>query len=165
MWEWVDMSGTAIGLVLAVPTIWTWYEVVWGRRRRERRILAEIKAQPGSRPSILIVDLHPTLNIRASVETFRQADPVLREIPEGRVFTVERTKMLTADDMPGLARDIAEQAAAVARNGTDVLHYFHAGPLPPVALVGAQFANLCRVMVYHHNQGGYENWGPLRHRF
>ena len=46
--------------------------------------------------------------------------------------------------------------------GTDCVHYFHAGPAIAAALVGAEFANGARVLLYQHEGGNYCNFGPLR---
>jgi hypothetical protein len=46
--------------------------------------------------------------------------------------------------------------------GVDAIHYFHAGPAAVAAIVGAELANACRVIVYQHDTSGYRNFGPLR---
>ena len=72
--NWLDPLGILLGLVALVPIFWTWWDVVFGRRRRERRRFAEISRRPGERPAILIVDLLPGKNVHATVENFRRRD-------------------------------------------------------------------------------------------
>lgn len=75
---------------------------------------------------------------------------------------IGRDLNLTPDDLPELRRELRDAAARIYANGTDTLHYFHAGPTFVAALIGAEFANGCRVMLYGHDQGTYVNFGPLR---
>lgn len=156
--------GIVVGLVLAVPVFWTWWEVAIGRRRRERRWFYEISRRPGERPAILIVDLLAGRDVRPAVEQHRQQDDALRAIPAEHVFCLSRDADLTPADMPKLREELRALAARVYANGTDTLHYFHAGPTFVAAMVGAEFANGCRVMLYGHSQGSYMNFGPLRMR-
>jgi hypothetical protein len=160
----LDPLGIVLGLVALVPLFWTWWEVVIGRRRRERRWLAEIRRQPGERPAILIVDLLPGKAVSAAVENFRRQQPALTDIPDERIVTVQRDRLLTADDMPRLHDDLRAAAAQLLLTGADCIHYFHAGPAIAAALVGAEFANGTRILLYQHESGGYANFGPLRAR-
>ena len=163
----LDPIGIVIGLILAFPVFSTWYHVTIGRRRRERKWLAEVMrpTNEGSRPAILIVDLLPgNKDILSGVERFRSTIPELRAIPKERVFRIVRQKELGPEDMLDLARKIRDVAAKVYRSGTDVLYYFHGGPFPTAAMVGAEFTNGCRVYLYQWNRETYINWGPLRHR-
>lgn len=160
--DWLDPIGIVLGLVALVPLFWTWWEVVVGRRRRERRWFAEIRRQPGARPAILILDLLPGKNVRASVENFRLGQPALAGIADNRIITVQREHYLTADDMATLHEDLRAAAAQLLRAGADCIHYFHAGPAIAAALVGAEFANGARVLFYQYGNGVYTNFGPLR---
>jgi hypothetical protein len=159
----VDRFGIWVGIFLAIPVFWTWYVVSFGRRAQHRRWFRSVKTVGGTRPAILIVDLFEKGDASVTVERFRRNEPALSEIPDDNVFTVRRKKHLKADDMPDVVQELHKVAEEIFKNGTDVLHYFHAGPVITAALVGAEFGNTCRVILYHHNQGTYENWGPLRH--
>ena len=172
MWEqlsgaimtYVDPVGVVIGILIAIPVMLTWWEVTLGRRRQQRRWFRELRNQPGERPSILILDLLAGKDVRASVERFRQADPGLRAIPGERVFCLSRDGLLTPEAMPALHEELQAVVARVITSGTDTLHYFHAGPACAAALVGAELANACRVILYQHSAraGGYLHFGPLR---
>ncbi len=83
---WLDPIGVVIGLLVALPVIWTWWEVVFGEKRQRRRWFDEVRKKPGSRPAILIVDLLPGKDIVNSVERFRTSQPGLRNIPSCRIF-------------------------------------------------------------------------------
>ncbi|MEA3278790.1 MAG: hypothetical protein U9Q81_26525 [Pseudomonadota bacterium] len=100
--------------------------------------------------------------MRASVERFRQTQPALKEIPDERLFCLSRSRNLAPDDLPSLHQELRDLAARILESGTDTLHYFHAGPACVAALVGAEFANSCRVMLYQHDHGSYVNFGPLK---
>lgn len=162
--DWLDPVGIVLGLIALVPIFWTWWDVVFGRRRRERRWFAEIRRQPGERPALLIVDLLPGKEIRASVENYRLVQPALADIAEERIGIVRRDAALRPEDMPGLQEDLRIVAAQLLKAGADCIHCFYAGPAVAAALVGAEFANGARVLLYHHEGSGYTNFGPLRSR-
>lgn len=159
---WLDPFGIVLGLVALVPIFWTWWDVVFGRRRRERRWFAEISRRPGKRPAILIVDLLPGKDVHAAIENFRRRDPALAAIPDDRIVSIEREQPLTPADLPDLHRELRAAAARLLRAGADCVHYFHAGPAIAAALAGAEFANGARVLLYQHEAGGYRCFGPLR---
>lgn len=161
--NWLDPIGTVMGLALAVPVIWTWYDVVFGRRRRHRLWFTETRRQPGQRPAVLIIDLLSGKDVLAQVETHIATTPELAAIPKDRRFHLHRTARLKPEDMPGLADEIRQRAAEIARAGCETVHCFYAGPNAASALIGAEFANGARVLLYQYNQGRYENWGPIRH--
>lgn len=159
---WLDPIGVVLGLLALVPIVWTWWDVVFGRRRRERRWFDDIRRQPGERPAILIVDLLAGKDVRASVENFRRRQPALAAIPDERILVVRRDRAITAQDMPDLQRELRGVAAQLLKAGADCIHCFHAGPAVVAALLGAEFANGARVLLYHHEGGKYCNFGPLR---
>ena len=159
----LDPITVVVGLIIAVPVIWTWIDVVFGQPRRRRRWFREVRQQPGQRPAILILDLLTGRDIRLAVEHYRVGHDGLRDIPEDRIVTVSRSHRITADDMPDLSRDIRMAASTLIVAGVDTVHYFHAGPAAVAAVVGAELANAHRVMVYQHDPDGYHNFGLLRH--
>lgn len=160
--NWLDPIGVVLGLLALVPIVWTWWDVVFGRRRRERRWFADIRRQPGERPAILIVDLLSGKDVRAAVEQFRSQQPALAEVPDERIVTVRRDAQIKPEDMPALHRELRDAAARLLKMGTDRIHYFHAGPAAVAALVGAEFANGACVMFYQYGSGSYANFGPIR---
>jgi hypothetical protein len=160
--EWLDPIGVVLGLLALVPIVWTWWDVVFGRRRRERRWFNAIRRQPGERPAILIVDLLAGKDVRPSIENFRRQQPALAAIPDERIFVVRRDRAITAQDMPDLHRELRRAAAQLSKAGADCIHYFHAGPAVVAALVGAEFANGARVLLYQYGDGCYTNFGPIR---
>lgn len=160
--NWLDPLGIVLGLLSLVPIVWTWWDVTFGRRRRERRWFAEISRRPGERPAILIVDLLPGKNVHATVENFRRRDDALAAIPGERIVSLVREQTLTPADLLDLHRELRATAAQLLNAGTDCIHYFHAGPAIAAALVGAEFANGARVLLYQHEGGCYRNFGPLR---
>jgi hypothetical protein len=158
----LDPIGVVVGLIIAVPVVWTWIDVVFGERRRKRRWFREARNRGGQRPAILIVDLLAAKDIRPAVEHYRQTHEALRTIPEDRILTISRAKRLCAEDMPELAQEVRTAAGKLIAAGADTVHYFHAGPAAVAAIVGAELGNAQRVMVYQHDPDGYHNFGLLR---
>lgn len=161
--DYVDPIGVWLGVLLAVPIVATWYQVTIGKKRRHRRWAIEIRKRRGNRPAILVVDLLEGKSVLSSVERFRVNYETLKDIPPERIFIVTRDRRIGADDMGALSQEMREKAGEILQNGTDVLHVFFGGPCIAAALIGAEFANACRVILYHQQQGDYINWGPLRH--
>ena len=161
---YLDPIGVVVGLIVSVPIVWTWWEISFGRRRKQRRWLREVRKQPGRRHGILIVDLLDKRDISTAIEKFRQQDSELKQVPKERIFSITRKKRTRPEHMPSLIEEIQGTAAKVLSNGVDTLHYFHAGPAMIAAITGAQFANSCRVFLYQYNpaSGSYESYGPMR---
>jgi hypothetical protein len=159
---YVDPIGVVVGILIAIPVLWTWYEVTLGQRRQRRRLFRELRSNPSGRPGILILDLLPGKDVRPAVERFRQTDEALTSIPPERRFVLTRDQTLTPEAMPEVYQALRQLAAGVVAEGVDVLHYFHAGPSVAAALVGAELANSCRVILYQHDHGHYVNFGPLK---
>jgi hypothetical protein len=158
-----------LGILAFVPILLTFSEVWFGRRRRHQKWLQEIIKNPGGRPAILVVDILPGREIAASVEVFRQQSDALKAIPQERIFKIDAVSIAVAStelaptDMMQFSHRTRVVASEIYKAGVDVIHYFHSGPLPTVAIVGAALANGPRVMMYHWRQGSYESWGPIKH--
>lgn len=159
----LDPIGTVVGLLLAIPVVWTWYDIVLGRKRRARRWLHEACRDPGQRPALLLVDLLADKEVLPQMERFIATRPELAAIPADRRFKLRRDRRLTPDSLPELAADVRARTADIARAGCDTVHCLYAGPSAAAALIGAEFANGARCLIYQHNQGRYENWGPIHH--
>ncbi|MEI7843677.1 MAG: hypothetical protein WCI39_11690 [Gallionellaceae bacterium] len=71
---------------------------------------------------------------------------------------------IDADSMPLLATRLRQVHNDIIHSGADVLYLFYGGPAIAAAMVGAEFSNSCQVMLYHHQQGDYYDWGPMRHQ-
>jgi len=157
----LDPLGILVGLILAVPVFSTWYQVVWGNQRRYRQYLRTIRATPGNRPAILIVDLLPERNIRAAVENYCGQSAALRDIPRERMFYLQRDGLgiYQLDDFKAAIR---RQVGEMYAQGVDRIHYFHAGPAMAAAMVGAELGNGCPVLLYHHEGQGYQSFGLLK---
>lgn len=150
-------------LLLTFPVLWTWYEIVWGKRRRQLQWLREIRSAPGVRMAVLIIDLKQDTDIRPQVAQYIASKPELAAIPVERHFSVSRLQSLAPDDMADLAKDLRKRAGEIALSGCDTVHCFYAGPVAGAVLLGAIFANGARCLLYQYGNGKYNNWGPLRH--
>lgn len=161
---YLNPIGIWIGIITAIPIFWTWYDIVWGRQHRREKIFRQLSRLIGTMPVILIVDLLPGKDVRATVEHFCTQDAGLRAIPKERLFTVRRDTWLRPEDAPLLVKEVRDAAAEILHCGADVVHCFYAGPVFAAATIGAEFANAsCRVILYQNEQGKYVNFGPLRH--
>lgn len=161
-----DPIGIWVGLAIAVPIVWTWYDLVWGRRRRVRRWLAEVRGTPGHRPAVLLVDLLSQRDVGVAVRHFMAGHDTLQTVPEERIVTVTRNRDLRPEDMPALAGELRRASARVLTMGADELWVFLAGPLAAAAVVGAELANIgCRVHVLQNDRAtqGYVDFGPLHY--
>lgn len=160
----LDPLGVVVGLLLAIPIVWTWIDVAFLGASRRKAWLRQIRSEPGRRPSILIVDLLPDgKSMVPQVEKFRLGVDNLKDIPADRVFTLSRDTWLSPEQMVDFVADLRRTAGNIFASGTDVLHVFFGGPAIAAAVVGAEFANACQVLLYQHDHGTYVNMGPLRH--
>jgi hypothetical protein len=160
--KWLDPVGVVIGLLIAIPVFWTWYEIIFGYRRRQRKWRREASQQNGVRPAILIVDLLTGKDIRTSIEHARQQHEALRDIPGDRIIYIDIQERIGIDNMPTLANKLRRACADLIAMGADTIYLFYAGPTGVATIVGAELANTARVLVYQHEKGGYTNIGPLQ---
>lgn len=160
-WLGLDRSAIVVGLLVAVPVFWTWWQVVFGERWQRRQWLKEITRQPGDRPGVLIIDLLPGRNIAASVRAHLAADERLKAVPEGRIVTLRRDEPLKTQETEDLARELRTAVRRLLDAGCDVIHLFHGGPDVSALIVGAELSNGPRVLLYHFEQGRYLSFGPL----
>ena len=154
--------GIVIGVATAIPVFWTWWEVVFGERRRRRVLLRQARNHVGMRPAILVVDFLPEKDMQAAVAHTRQNIPELQAIPEDRVVRIAVDHWLKPGDMEEIYRRVQKGAGEVLALGADVVHLFYGGPSIGAALIGTELANSARVLFYQHHQGQYQNFGPLR---
>lgn len=164
--DFVEPIAVVVTLLLSIPIFWTWWEVTIGRRRRHRIWLRERRREVGNAPSILIVDIprdSAGRDVNVQVERFRKDNADLAAIPPDRIFRIARDRGMKPDDMADFQRQLRKTGNEVYAAGTDVLHYFHQGPLPTAAMVGVEFSNACQVNFYHWVQTTYQPWGPINH--
>ena len=159
---WLEPLSTILGVATIVPVLLTWHEVRYGRKKRDLIWRQEVMNSPGARPAIVIIDLKQDADIRTQVQNTIAADASLKAIPNDRIFAIDRSRWLTPGDMPDLVADIRTAIKDVMKAGVDTVYLFYAGPVMPMAIVGAEFANCCRVLLFQHHQGVYTNWGPLK---
>jgi hypothetical protein len=161
--DYLNSTAIVFGIIAAIPIFWTWYEVIFGRKRRERNIRIKIMNSQGDRPSILVVDFKPDADIFNQVLQARQQEDLLKNVPIDRIFHFRNDTWLKPDDMFSLVGKLREHLGNIAKAGTDVLYLIYAGPVMPAAIIGAELANSCRVVLFQHQQGKYINWGMLKH--
>lgn len=159
--KYLDPIGIVMGLLMAIPVLWTWYELVFGRRRRHQQYLAAIRKAPGERPAVLIIDLLPGRDIRVAVENYCHQSEKLREVSRQRTFHLRRdgVGLYELDKFKQELRDLIREMYA---QGVDRIHYFHAGPGMVSAVVGAELANGCPVWLYQYEGSRYQSFGLLK---
>lgn len=159
--DYLDPLGVVLGLLLTIPVFWTWFEVVFGRGRRYRQYLATIRQAPGQRPAILMVDVLAQKNVRAAVENYCQQQEALAGIPAERIFHLQRNG-LGVDGLAAFQQELRQLNSEMFMQAVDRIHYFHAGPGMAAAMVGAELANACPVVLYQHAGMGYQPFGVLK---
>jgi CRISPR-associated protein (TIGR02584 family) len=72
---------------------------------------------------------------------------------------------LKPEHMSEYFRIAGDVVGSIYRAGADVIHYFHGGPFPTAAVLGAQLSNGPRVVLYQWDPqaGTYREWGLLKH--
>lgn len=156
-----------ISLIEFVFVVAIFSKVTLGQKLREKAVLKKLSSGVGGNAAILIVDLNPRKDIKLEVEHFRQNSPELNKIPKKLVKTIARKKQITPEDIPDIVMDLRKATAEFSGQAVDLIHLFYAGPTTVPSVIGAELVNGCRVLLYQHaaGEGGYENWGPLRHAF
>lgn len=160
-WAWSGRIAALVGIIIAIPVFWTWWQVVFGERSRHRRWLVQVSREPGARPSALVIDLLPGRDISTCVQAYLAEAGIDLKIPEQRRATVTRERALNPNEMDALARDGLEAHARLLKTGTDVIHVFFAGPAVAAMMLGAHLRNGPRCLIYHYDQGRYRPYGPL----
>ena len=150
-----------VGLALAVPVMWTWWQVVFGERLRRRKWLREVTRATGARLGVLVVNVLPGKDVMHSVRKHLAAQPALASLPEDRIVTVSRDAALKPEHTDGLARKLCAAARRLMDAGVDVVNLFHAGPDVSALMAGAELCNGPRVLLHHYDQGVYRLFGPL----
>ena len=167
IFKWLDPIGIVIGIILAFPVFWTWWDVVFGRKRRRKKWFRNMINNEGINPSILIVNLLETKkDIKTQIAGYFKDNEIMMKALEQRCFTVERKQSLKTSDMPALIEDLRDCEGDIIEAGTDQLHVFYAGPVAPALSIGALLSNHFDTQIYQRSRetGNYENWGPLEHR-
>ncbi|WP_126443798.1 hypothetical protein [Sulfuricystis multivorans] len=156
-----------LGLIALVPIFWTWYDLIFGRRRRQARWLDRARNAKGRITAVLIVDLIPGRDIRAAVERFLNQPDGPGSVPSEQIVRVFREREIKAEEMPALAHEIQDKVGEIIAMGADELLVFLACPVVVGAMVGAELGNLsCRIKMFQNDRGNggtYVNFGPLRH--
>lgn len=153
------------GILTTVPIFWTWYSIVWGKKKKHRRWHKEASSVIGALSSVLVVDMLPGKDVMVQVKHFMNNDEELKKIPEDRIFRLFRGEWLNLKDMPDFHKQLVDIIGEIGKSGTDVLHVFLASPVSAAAMIGAEFGNAgCQVLIYQNHNGHYENFGPLKFR-
>ena len=160
-WDITGNIGTIVGIVSAIPIFWIWYEITLGRKRQHRKWYDQ--ALKGTNADIvLVVDLLTNSNMSAQVQQYLASQK--HTIPDERFVVLEHNGDITPANIPELVRQLRLHIEEISRMGAGALHIFFGGPCAFATIVGCEMSNRGNVFIYHHaRNGGYENWGPLRH--
>jgi len=154
VWFLLDRVGIVLGIVLALPVFWSWI-ILLGYRRRQNRLLQEIRKQPGDRPIALIVNIGEG-DIANQVRRYLESQDSQMDIK------LLSEKTLSQDTIAEFTEKIRAIRAEFMEKSIDKIHLFYRGPVAGALLVGDTLSNGFPVLVYHlDKQKGYECWGPL----
>ena len=154
---------TVVGIILAVPIFCTWWAVTFGQKRKQKLKRKAACNTQGEIPAILIVDLKPNVDIFTQVLRSRNQDPLMKNVPENRMFRIKRNSWLGPEDMCELVDELRKTIGKIVETGADIIYLLYSGPVAPASIVGAELANTGRVILYQHQEGNYHNWGVLKH--
>ena len=74
-----------------------------------------------------------------------------------------RSKRVQPEQMTDFVEALRGKIGEMVETGVDLVHLVYAGPVAVGAVIGAELANSCRVILYQHEQGRYLKYGPLKH--
>ena len=162
IFTWLDPIGIVVGLLLAIPVLWTWYEVTLGQKKRLRRQQARAIKQPGQQPAVLIIDLNTNGQVETAVKKHLSKNAALKDIPADRIYRLCRDTAISPKDMADLRQHIRKLASTMMTAGVDTVHFFYSGPVVVPPMVGAIFSNSHALMLYQYDRdsGDYINFGP-----
>jgi hypothetical protein len=164
IWQFLDRAGIIIGIVMFAPVLYSAWALMMERRRKKIRI-EKIRSTPGSRPSVLIVDVKKpdTESMRAQVENYLRSGTTSIVVPDEAIFLAEYNGIMNSKDMDKFMIEVRKKVGKAVAYGTDKIHLFMRGPFPVIASVGEYLSNSNARIILHHSQPGegYQNWGLL----
>ena len=159
---WLDPIGIVIGILTAIPIVWTWWEIAFGRKRRYRRWFHE--AREGKSPDgVLIVDLLSNQNMKP--EVLRYLNQQGMDVPDENIFEINEHGEVTPENLPDKIEKLRQALSEISHLAPGQLHIFYGGPSAFAMIVGAELANKGNVHVYQRTHGEYSDWGPIRHAY
>jgi hypothetical protein len=169
-WLVIDRFGTvfsiAIGLITALSSCYAAY-ALWRQSRNQKKYQQEIKKNPGNRPVVLIVDVKKATHVASienQVRAYVERSFKAGEIPEQAIFKAEFDQggPMQVRHFDEFMAEVRKQVSKSVEYGTDKIHLFIRSPQPVALAVGEYLSNFAApVIVYHSQNKGYENWGPI----
>ncbi len=157
-WDLIQNAEALIGVVLAVPVLWSWY-ILLGNKRRQRQLIKSLEATVGDRPVAISIDLMPG-------ESENQALAFLKKHGLNMELLKITRERFDKDNLQDFVSELHKIKAEAMAKGADRLHLFYRGPVVGALVVGEVFSNTA-TNIYHFdkNIGTYESWGPLHRSF
>lgn len=161
----LDKVSVWISIVSFVVIVASWFELRFGRGKREKEFRDRARSHKGKISSALIVDALSGSDVTKQVIHFMAEHESLKHIPDERIRTVSRDRHITPEDMPSLAKDIQNAMAELGKLGTDEINVFIAGPGCVAALVGAELANKYKVHLFQRDSAShvYIDFGEVKY--
>lgn len=163
----LETIGVWFGALTMLLVIWTWYEVVFGNKRKLKKLYKLATKQKGELPVVLVANfLKDNKDMTSDVTRFLNEDSQLSAIPGHHIFSLAANRPnIKVDDMPDVVNEIRDIAMRISHTGTDCVHLFYGGPHIIASIIGKEFANSHRVLLYQQdlNTKKYTNFGPLSH--
>lgn len=165
IWQTIDRFSIIFGFLISAPIFYSAWALYQERKKRRKNMKA-IMADPGSRPTVLIVDVRKpdSTSIQPQVRKYLSGANFERvPFSDETIFVAEFKGEMESADMDVIMSAVRKGVGGCVDYGTDKIHLFLHCPLPVAASVGEYLSNFAAPVILHHNQlnKGYENWGPL----
>lgn len=163
----LEIIGVWFGAITMLLVFWTWWEVVFGNKRKLRKLYQVAMRQTGDLPVILIANfLQHDRDMKSDVMRFINEHQHLKNIRQQHIFELSSDRpSIRPDDMLAVTREIRDVTMRISHTGTDCIHLFYGGPHIVASILGKEFANSHRVMLYQQDlqTKKYISYGPLAH--
>lgn len=153
----LDAIDVVLGLLIAIPVLWTCWSLVFGRQRSAQRQYRALLQDPsGLRHGVLIVNLLPDKDVAGALQTHRTSEPTLLQIPDSSVLSLHRAQVPRSDQDHDYAIEVRRLIAELIAKCVGTIHLYFAGPRMSPALHDAILATGVRVFVYHYRRGSHQ---------
>lgn len=161
------LTSLFLSIMMAIPVWWTWYAVLYGKKRKYRKWQEKMRKNPGKIPCILGVDAKIGGDPESAIRRFCLDSEALKEIVNNkdRCFWLHWKQNLVPEDMEVFRTKLLEKITEMFHSGADTIHLFYAGPVTLAFLIGGELANSGRVMLYQYQNGEYQNMGAMKRPF
>lgn len=136
------------------------------RRKLEYNRIKKISSKMANKKisGVLIISIGNNC-IENQVKNWLRDREGYRDIPNERIFVIEKSGDISKDNIPSIVDDIRKTKLKIQLKGITCVHLFIAAPLVVAEFVGAEFDNNIKTYMYQYNvreKEMYECWGELQ---